>query len=142
MTDNLSRTQRSYCMSRVRARDTVPERILRSALHARGLRFRKHVRRLPGTPDVVFPRVRVAVFVDGRFWHGYRLSAWKSTLTPFWRNKIVQNRLRDQRNFARLRRLGWRVVRVWDYQLRTDLEGCLRKVIRALGKRLAQPARW
>lgn len=132
MTDNLSRSQRRYCMSRVRARDTMPERVLRSALHARGLRFRKHVRRLPGTPDVVFSKGRVVVFVDGRFWHGYRFPAWKATLAPFWRKKIVLNRRRDQRNFARLRRLGWRVVRVWDYQLRRDLEGCLRKVSRAL----------
>lgn len=132
MTDNLSPRQRSFCMSRVRGKDTRPERLLRSALHARGLRFRKHVRALPGTPDVVFPGARVVVFVDGRFWHGYRLGAWRSNLDSFWRRKITLNRARDQRNFRRLRRLGWQVVRIWDHELRRDLTACVRRVAHAV----------
>jgi DNA mismatch endonuclease (patch repair protein) len=119
--DNLTKLQRSYCMSRVRRKDTLPERVLCSALSKQGFRFQKHVRSVPGTPDIVFPRARVAVFVDGGFWHGYRFPTWRSGISPFWRQKIQSNRLRDRRNFARLRRMGWRVIRVWDHQLRKDV---------------------
>ena len=135
MTDNLSRVQRSYCMSRVRSRDTAPERTLRSALHACGLRFRTHVRTLPGTPDIVFARARVAVFVDGRFWHGYRFPAWKADLSDFWSRKIEANRRRDRRNSARLRRRGWTVIRVWDHRIRTTPEDCVRRITDALHHR-------
>ena len=71
MSDNLTPTQRSYCMSRVKGKDTSIERLVRSELHKRGFRFRKHVKTLPGKPDIVFPKAKVAVFVDGDFWHGY-----------------------------------------------------------------------
>src|SRR5262245_25069068 len=101
MADNLSRAARSYCMSRVRSRDTAPELALRSALHRQGFRFHTHVKDLPGRPDIVLTSARVAVFVDGDFWHGYRFPAWEMTLAPFWRNKIAGNRRRDQRNFQR-----------------------------------------
>ena len=119
--DNLTQEQRSYTMSRVRSVDTSLERTVRSELHRRGLRFRKHVRALPGTPDVVFPRQRVAVFVDGDFWHGYRLPAWEQGLKPYWRDKIRRNRRRDRRNFARLRKLGWTVIRIWEHDVQRDL---------------------
>ena len=120
--DNLTPEQRSYTMSRVRSVDTKPERAVRSELHRRGLRFRKHVRALPGAPDIVFPRQRVAVFVDGDFWHGYRLPAWEQGLKPYWREKIRRNRRRDQRNFARLRKLGWTVIRIWEHDVQENLD--------------------
>lgn len=119
--DNLTPEQRSYAMSRVRSVDTKPERAVRSELHRRGLRFRKHVRALPGAPDVVFPRQRVAVFVDGDFWHGHRLPEWEQSLKPYWREKIRRNRRRDRRNFAQLRKMGWTVIRIWEHDVQRDL---------------------
>ena len=128
MTDNLTPEQRRYCMSRVKGKDTALERVVRSELHRRGLRFRKHVRQLPGKPDIVFTRAKVAVFVDGDFWHGYRFPVWESTLSPFWKSKISETRRRDQRNFRRLRRMGWRVVRVWEHRLEIDLSGVAKEL--------------
>ncbi len=103
-------------------------------LRAKGLRFRCHVRTLPGRPDIVFPRERVAVFVDGDFWHGWRLPVWESKLSSFWRDKLYANRARDQRNFRRLRALGWRVIRLWQHDVLQDLTGCGRRVAESLKK--------
>jgi len=109
-------------MVNVPSKDTSLEIAVRRAVHARGLRFRKQVRGLPGTPDLVFARPRVAVFVDGDFWHGWRFPAWRHKLTPYWARKIERNRLRDRRNFARLRRRGWLVLRVWGHDVLADVE--------------------
>lgn len=119
--DNLTKRQRSYCMSRVRSRNTDLEATVRSELFRRGWRFRKHVSSLPGTPDIVFVRLRVVVFVDGDFWHGYRFPKWKTKLSDFWSRKIEKNRKRDQNNFAKLRRKGWKTVRIWQHEIERDL---------------------
>lgn len=129
MADNLSKRQRSYCMSRVRNKDTALETKVRSELFRRGLRFRKHVAALPGKPDIVFSAVRLAVFIDGDFWHGYRLPAWRHAVSKFWRLKIDQNRNRDRRNFAKLRRMGWRVLRIWQHEIERDLVSCANRVV-------------
>lgn len=129
MVDNLSREQRSYCMSRVKGRDTSLEKVMRSRLFKNGLRFRKNVGSLPGRPDIVFPSAKLAVFVDGDFWHGYRFFKWQHTLSKFWRMKISETRRRDRRNFAKLRRMGWRVIRVWQHEIEADLDGCVDRVI-------------
>lgn len=137
MTDIMSPEVRSRVMSRIRGKDTGPERRLRSLLHARGLRFRKHVRELPGRPDIVFVRACVAVFVDGDFWHGWRFPAWEHKLTPFWARKIRENRVRDRRNFARLRRMGWKVVRIWEHQVERDASAAADRIevfVRALSR--------
>ena len=128
----MTKAQRSYCMSRVRGKDTSLELLVRSALHRRGRRFFKHCRHLPGRPDVVFPSCKVAVFLDGDFWHGYRFPRWAGRLKPYWRAKIAGNRRRDRRNFRRLRAMGWRVVRVWEHQALHDLEGCIERVEKAV----------
>lgn len=128
MKDNLTKRQRSYCMSRVKNRDTDLETLVRSELFKRGLRFRKHVASLPGRPDVVFPTARLVVFIDGDFWHGYRFPAWRDTVSKFWRIKIGRNRDRDRRNFARLRRMGWRVVRIWQHEIKDDIHSCVKRV--------------
>ncbi len=119
-------------MSRVKGKDTGIERRVRSALHRQGLRFRKHVTALPGKPDVVFPGRRVVVFIDGGFWHGYRFPAWEHTLSAFWRKKIAETRLRDQRNFRRLQREGWRVIRIWQHQIEQDFDACLDRIHAAM----------
>jgi DNA mismatch endonuclease (patch repair protein) len=119
-------------MSRVKGKDTRLEKVVRSELHKRGYRFRKHVKNLPGKPDIVFVNKKVAVFLDGDFWHGYRFSQWEHTLSKFWRNKIGETRKRDQRNFAKLRRMGWRVIRIWEHSIEKDLEGAVGKICEAL----------
>jgi DNA mismatch endonuclease (patch repair protein) len=103
-----------------RSRDTKPEQALRSALHRRGLRFRKHVRPLSGlrcTADIVFPSEKVAVFVDGCFWHRCPVhSARPQTNESYWSAKIDRNAQRDRRNSRLLREAGWEVIRVWEHE--------------------------
>lgn len=131
--DNLTPEQRSYCMSRVKGKDTGLEKLVRAELHRRGLRFRKHVKELPGKPDVVFSTAKVAVFIDGDFWHGYRFPLWEHKLPDFWKEKIGRTRERDQRNFQKLRRMGWRVIRIWQHEIERDLDGCIDRIVLALG---------
>ncbi|MGE3335740.1 MAG: very short patch repair endonuclease [Rhodospirillaceae bacterium] len=130
--DNLTPAQRSYMMSRVRSKDTQPELIVRKLAHARGLRFRKHCKYLHGCPDLVFARARLVVFVDGDYWHGWRFSTWSSKLTTYWKDKIENNRRRDQRNFRRLRRQGWVVLRIWEHEVKRDASGCVDRIQAAL----------
>ncbi|HID45740.1 MAG TPA: very short patch repair endonuclease [Chromatiaceae bacterium] len=132
MTDNLTNTQRSYCMSRVKGKDTGLERLVRSELYRRGLRFRKHVKELPGKPDVVFSKAKVAVFIDGDFWHGYRYPLWENKLSDFWKEKIGKTRERDQRNFRKLRYMGWRVIRIWQHEIEKDLGKCITRIEQCL----------
>lgn len=132
MPDHLTQAQRSRAMKRVKLKDGSLEKLVQSELRARGLRFQRHVRSLPGSPDIVFRKEKVAVFVDGDFWHGWRLSTWESKLSPFWRDKLRANRSRDQRNFRRLRSDGWRVIRIWQHQIKNDLAGCIERVVRTL----------
>ncbi len=121
-------------MSRVKGKDTGPEKLVRSELHRRGLRFRKHPKHLPGKPDIVFPSHRVAVFVDGDFWHGYRFPQWRDQLSPFWEAKIGKTRVRDQRNFRKLRRSGWRVIRVWQHEVERDSVAVIDRIAGAVGR--------
>jgi DNA mismatch endonuclease (patch repair protein) len=132
----------SKIMAAVRSRDTRPELYLRRALHARGLRYRVAPRQVEGRPDVVFPRLRVAVFVDGDFFHGNAwrsrgassndemLSRWRNA--DFWTSKIAANVARDHRVTAALEASGWRVVRLWESEVLTDLDGCVRRVVAVL----------
>ena len=122
MPDNLTREQRSYCMSRVKGKDTGLEMRVRSELHRRGLRFRKHLRELPGKPDIIFTRARVAVFLDGDFWHGYKFSTWQDTVSPFWKAKIAKTIERDRKYDRQLRYSGWTVLRFWQHEIKQDFE--------------------
>lgn len=130
--DNLTPEQRSYCMSRVKGKDTGLEKLVRSELHQRGLRFLKHVKDLPGKPDVVFPRAKVAVFIDGDFWHGYRFPLWENNLADFWKEKIRKTRERDQKNFKKLRRRGWQVIRIWQHEVENDLNDCVERIVKCV----------
>jgi DNA mismatch endonuclease, patch repair protein len=115
-------------MRSIRSHDTKPERVIRSLLHSRGYRFRKHARNITGSPDIVFSALRVAVFVDGDFWHGYRFAMWSAKLAPYWKEKIERNRARDRRNFASLRRSGWKVLRIWEHEIRSNPLQCADRV--------------
>lgn len=134
MPDNLTPKQRSYCMSRIKGKDTGPEMKVRSALHKKGLRFRKHVKDLPGKPDIVFRKAKVAVFIDGDFWHGYRFPAWEDKVSDFWRKKITGNRKRDARNHRKLRSKGWKVIRIWQHEVERDFETCLDRIVESLDR--------
>ena len=113
--------QRSRMMSSIRGKNTRPERILRSLLFARGFRYRLHVRGLPGSPDLVFPKRRAVVFVHGCFWHrheGCRYTTTPRTNEDFWRQKFQGNVARDRRHAEMLHALGWRVAVVWECALK------------------------
>ena len=117
MTDRLSRERRSWNMSRIRGKDTAPERLVRSALHRAGYRFRLHPKALPGHPDIVLPKYRTVVLVHGCFWHrhkGCRFAYTPKSRTAFWNAKFDANVERDRRTARELRRLGWKVVTVWE----------------------------
>ncbi len=132
MTDNLTPQQRKYCMSRIKGKDTGLEKRVRSELHRRGLRFRKHVKELPGKPDIVFGKAKVAVFVDGDFWHGYDFSSWENKVSDFWKGKISKNRERDLKNHQELSELGWTVIRLWQHEVEKDFEDCIDRIISAV----------
>ena len=131
-------------MQAVRGRDTAPELLLRHVLWSFGARgWRVHRKELPGKPDVAFGRARVAVFVDGAFWHGHPDYYWGQS-GPFWDSKIARNRDRDARVSHELEAQGWQVLRIWDFEIERDLAGSVGRVTEALSDRRAcrrpQPA--
>lgn len=112
---------RSYNMSRIRSKDSKPEMIVRRFLHRSGLRFRLHVKDLPGKPDVVMKKYRAVVFVHGCFWHGHegcRYAAVPKTRTEWWLKKIDKTKEKDKANADALTRMGWRVFEIWECELR------------------------
>ncbi len=119
-------------MARIKGKGTGPELKLASMLKRARRRFESHVSDLPGRPDFVLRKAKVAVFVDGDFWHGWRFPAWRLKLSEKWEQKIAANRKRDARNHARLRRAGWTVIRIWEHQLERDPDGCLGRILAAV----------
>ena len=120
MSDFLTKRERSSLMSRIRSKDTGIERTIFREIRAAKIHFRRNDRRTPGSPDLVFPKQKIAVFLDGGFWHGYQFKKWSHRLRPFWRNKILTNIKRDNRNRRKLRRQGWVVLRFWQHQIQKD----------------------
>ena len=118
--DVLTPEQRQRCMARIKGRNTKPEVVLRKALFSLGFRYRLHDKRLPGTPDLVFPKYHAVVFVHGCFWHGHECALFvvPATNTAFWMQKIAGNRSRDAKALHELRALGWRVLTAWECALR------------------------
>jgi DNA mismatch endonuclease (patch repair protein) len=136
MTDVMSEPKRRALMAHIRGANTNPECTLRRALFSRGFRYRINVRNLPGRPDIVFPRSKVAVFVDGCFWHSCpRHRVWPTTRREFWREKLTDNRRRDQRVASALRGRGWLVIRIWEHQIEEDLRAAVEKVTKKLTER-------
>lgn len=143
--DHLRPAQRSLVMSRIRSRETGPERTLRGALVRLGVRgWRKNRRVLTGvsSPDIAFTRWKMAVFVDGCFWHGHPAYFTPGKSGSYWDAKIARNRERDQATTEAFRRAGWRVIRVWDFDVERHAERIALRVARALAARSgsAQPA--
>ena len=130
-------------MSAVKYKDTEPELMLRKALWSRGLRYRKNYRSLPGKPDVVFTRAKIAVFCDGDYWHGHNwalrgLSSLEEELaaySDFWREKITKNIERDKKVTAQLEALDWLVIRVWESDIRANIDSVTDRIIKAYQER-------
>ncbi len=123
MTDIVSSSRRSELMAKIRTRDTVPELAVRRIAHRMSLRFRLQRKDLPGCPDLVFPKHRLAVFVHGCFWHrheGCRYASTPKSHIAFWTEKFVANVVRDARQAAALRALGWRVLVIWQCETRDE----------------------
>ncbi|QEH39953.1 very short patch repair endonuclease [Chitinophaga sp. XS-30] len=120
MTDIVSVKKRSEMMSGIRAANTKPELAVRSILHKMGLRFRLHDKKLPGKPDLVFPKYQAVIMIHGCFWHGHDCHLFKmpSSNTFFWQTKISTNKQRDKSNVASLNAMGWRVLIVWECALK------------------------
>jgi DNA mismatch endonuclease (patch repair protein) len=130
--------ERSKLMSRIRGTNTKPEKALRKALWALGVRYRLNVKKLPGKPDIVIGKHKLAIFVDGEFWHGYDWKAKKPKIksdAEYWVKKIEGNMARDQNNNEKLRSQGFLVLRFWEQELRKDIDGCVRQILKAADTR-------
>lgn len=139
MVDNIDSKRRSEIMSRIRAKNTTPEMAVRRVAHRLGFRFRLHVRQLPGSPDLVFPSRKVAIFVHGCFWH--RHAGCKSCFTPktrteFWENKFARNVSRDKEKATALTALGWKVITIWECETKNEIPitNILKKALPKIGK--------
>lgn len=120
MADNLSKDQRQKNMSHIRSTNSKSEEIVRKYLFSRGYRYRKNDRRLPGKPDIVLPKYKTVIFVNGCFWHHHDCPrfVWPSSNEKYWQAKIKGNVARDQRNYEQLREMGWNVLIVWECELK------------------------
>ena len=120
MADVVTKAKRSEMMAGIQGKNTKPEIVIRKALHRQGFRFRLHVSNLPGKPDIVLPKYRAAILVNGCFWHGHdcHLFKWPSSRIEFWRRKIEQNRINDERTRNTLLAAGWRVLTVHECALK------------------------
>lgn len=136
--DDLTPEQRHKNMSRIRSKDTKPEQLLRKALWHAGIRYRKNDRRLPGTPDIAVTRYRIAIFVDGDFWHARGHTAHPGeqvrTNEAFWQRKLARNVERDREVNEALTEAGWLVLRFWESDVRKDLPRCVAVVKEYCGK--------
>jgi len=120
--DIWSKEKRSAVMAKIRSQDTKPELIVRRYLFARGYRYRKNVKGLPGTPDIVLRKYGIVIFIHGCFWHGHDVDGHlPRSNREFWQKKIERNKLRDKRDKEALQRMGWRVMTVWECQLKPAL---------------------
>lgn len=136
MADTVTRARRSRVMARVRREHTPAELAVRRAIWASGLRgWRTQARELPGRPDLVFRRARVAIFVDGAFWHGHPSRYPAGRARSYWRERIARTVERDRRVTATLRRQGWSVVRVWDFDALGDPARAARRIARLVARR-------
>jgi DNA mismatch endonuclease (patch repair protein) len=123
MADVHDKKTRSYNMSRIKGKDTKPEILVRKFLFSKGFRYRLHDKGLPGKPDLVLPKYKTVIFVHGCFWHGHegcKYAVIPKTRTEWWRNKIGQTKIKDGENIFALKRMGWKVIEVWECELKKD----------------------
>lgn len=135
MADNHSKEVRSINMSHIRSTNSKPEEIVRKYLFAEGFRYRKNVKKLPGCPDIVLPKYKTVIFVNGCFWHKHDCPrfVWPSSNQDYWRPKILRNIERDNQSRKELETLGWKVITVWECELKKKvLEETMRKIIQQI----------
>ncbi len=133
-----TKQQISYNMSMVRAKGSAIEKRFASGLRSKKIRYRRHSRNVVGCPDFILPGVKVAIFCDSHFWHGYKWKQRKKdhkSNTAFWINKIENNIARDKKVNRILRKNGWKVLRFWEHQISGGLDGCLSKVAKFVKNR-------
>lgn len=121
MADIKSKESRSYNMSQIKGKNTKPEELVRKYLFAQGFRYRKNDKCFPGSPDIVLPKYKTVIFVNGCFWHGHhgcRYFIWPQNNADFWKNKITRNIERDLLNYDKLKASGWKVILVWECDLK------------------------
>ena len=123
MADNHSKEVRSINMSHIRSTNSKPEEIVRKYLFAEGFRYRKNVKKLPGCPDIVLPKYKTVIFVNGCFWHKHDCPrfVWPSSNQDYWRSKILRNIERDNQSRKELETLGWKVITVWECELKKNV---------------------
>ena len=138
MPDIMTPQQRHLCMSHIRSKDTKPEQLVRPALWHKGFRYKLHVKYLPGKPDIVLPKYKTAIFVNGCFWHGHK--GCKDFVIPksntaFWLEKIGKNKNRDEQNITTLISAGWKVITIWECELKKPvIEATLSELFQTLTK--------
>ena len=137
MADNHSKEARSKNMSHIRSKNTKPEELVRKYLFSHGFRYRKNVKELPGCPDIVLPKYKTSIFINGCFWHKHDCPrfVWPSSNQEYWIPKIERNVARDSQNQEKLKDLGWSVLVVWECQLKTPLfESTMKQLIADITK--------
>ena len=136
MADVLSKEQRRRCMSHIKSKDSKPELLVRQFLFANGFRYRLHRKDLAGKPDIVLPKYKTAIFINGCFWHGHnncKYATIPETNKEFWTNKISGNVQRDIQNITKLKEQGWRVIEIWQCQLKSKTkENTLNQLLKIL----------
>lgn len=123
MADVHDKQTRSYNMSQIKGKNTKPEILVRKFLFSKGFRFRLHVKDLPGKPDIVLPKYKTIIFINGCFWHGHdncKYFVIPKTRTDWWLNKIYGNKQKDSENFIQLSQIGWKIVTIFECELKRD----------------------
>lgn len=140
MADVHTPERRSYNMSRIRNKNTKPEELVRKFLFSQGFRYRKNDARLPGKPDIVLPKHKTVIFVNGCFWHkheGCKYFVWPKNNAEFWHEKILSNVERDLRNYERLQQMGWNIIVVWECDLKKEVRSeTLSRIVQGIIRKL------
>ncbi|NTV40949.1 MAG: very short patch repair endonuclease [Candidatus Moranbacteria bacterium] len=130
MADVFSKEKRSEIMSKIRSKNTKAEMDVFSALRKEGVYFQKHYKKALGCLDIALPRKKIAIFIDGDFWHGRHFESWVDRMpNKYWKEKIANNIKRDRKNSFLLKKDGWRVKRIWETQVEKDLGGVIKKIV-------------
>lgn len=138
MADRITPEERSRNMSAIKSKDTTPEELVRKYLFSHGFRYRKNVKTLPGSPDIVLPKYKTVIFVNGCFWHKHNCKRfrWPKSNTDFWREKITKNVERDARNIEALEKAGWEVLTVWECEIKESKDDVMNEIIVSLREKI------
>lgn len=137
MADVHSKEIRSYNMSQIKGKNTKPEILVRKYLFSKGFRYRLNVKDLPGKPDIILPKYRTVIFVNGCFWHGHKGCKYfvtPKTRTEWWIEKINRNKQNDSKNIRQLRRNGWKIITIWECKIRKNYEKHIDKIINIINE--------